>query len=324
MKFNWDIVGHQKQQAYLQKQIISGKIGHAYLFVGPSNLGISEVGYYFSQTLLCEGENKPCGRCRNCRQIKKGVYADIIYVAPLQKKNIIISQIRELRKKFSVRSWNSNWQIAIIERAETMTLEAANALLKTLEEPANQQIIILLATDTKFLPKTIISRCQIIKFLPILKTEMNEYLSSKLEDQEQISLIMQLANGYPEIAMNYVKNPKKIITYQKMVEKYLKMFSFKKIVDRIAALENFVSNNELLFAFLEISLVVWRDILLQKNNKPHLKINKSWLQEIEKLAEKYSSKQILTIIEKFNKIKNNRTNLNLKLSMEDLIINYSN
>lgn len=140
------IIGHQHILNYLKKSIEKNRISHAYLFEGPEYLGKKAVALWFAKTLGCQ---KP----------------DItIVLTPADKKEISIEQIRELRRYLSLSSHSSPYKIAIIDEAEKMTDEAVNALLKTLEEPRGNAVLILITNTPSALPETILSRCEEIKF----------------------------------------------------------------------------------------------------------------------------------------------------------------
>lgn len=315
MKSDWNIIGHKKQVDYLQKQIESGKINHAYLFVGPANLGKFDVAKQFSDVLFQDPIDKKNNK----------INPDFYLVEPSQDKKtqtITVAQVRELRKKFATKSWGSNWQIAIIKQADLMNLQAANALLKTLEEPGQQQIIILVAEYIDQLPKTIISRCQILKFLPVKNQEIEQYLleNSKDQDKNQIAIISSLANGQPNIAVQYLNKPSLFKKYQQDIDFSLNLFKQDKLNKRLSILEKVAKKDP--SPFISLWLKLWRDILLIKNNQPNLIINHNYIKELTSLCKKYDSQKIKQIIRELEKIKNSTQNINNKLLLEDFVINY--
>ena len=145
-RFSWPILGHQSIVNYLQTSIINQKINHAYIFYGPEHIGKSLVADYFVNSLQCEefnNKNKkiPCQKCNACQQIEKGIHPDIYKVnKESDKKNISIEQVRNLQHKLSMRSFLTSYKVAIIDQAESISLEAANSLLKTIEEPTSKTI----------------------------------------------------------------------------------------------------------------------------------------------------------------------------------------
>ena len=165
-QFNWPIIGHQAVVNFLQRSIIRRRPSHAYLLVGPKRVGKETVAEFFVQSLFCfedDGSKNtlPCGECDQCRQIVNKVHPEIIYISPeLGQRSITIEQVRGLIEKFSLTSMLNTYKVAILNGAESLEEPAANALLKTLEEPQGRSILILLAESLDTLPATIISRCQ--------------------------------------------------------------------------------------------------------------------------------------------------------------------
>lgn len=321
-QFSWKIIGHKKQIAFLQKQIIFGKINHAYLFIGPKNLGKFRVADYFIRSLYCVGENKPCGQCRYCKQIQKAIYPDIHYIEPLKSKKITVDQIREIRKKFAEKPWENNWQIAVINEAHLLNTQAANALLKTLEEPAKKQVIILLAQSSDALPNTIRSRCQILKFFPVNKKEIDAYLSSRLTDKQSIELLATLANGFPEIALKNAKNKNAVKKYQDTMEKSFAFFKKHNLANKIEELDKLAKQSEQIKDLITTWILVWRDVLLIKNNRHNYVVNRFALSDLNELAARYSANKIKKIILALNTILDSGLNINMKMALENMIINY--
>jgi len=180
-QFNWPVVGHQVVVNFLQQSIVTRRLAHAYLLVGPKGVGKETVADIFIQSLFCfeDGNTKnifPCGKCDQCRQIKNKVHPEIIYISPeAGQRNITIDQIRDLIEKFSLTSMLNTYKVAILKGVDKMEEPAANALLKTLEEPQGQSVLILLADNIDSLPATIVSRCQQLNFLPVSSKEVISY-----------------------------------------------------------------------------------------------------------------------------------------------------
>lgn len=151
----------------LQGALKQKRIAHAYLFSGPGEKLKREAALLFAQALNCtyrEEEKKPCGACTSCLQISRGVHPEVQVIAP-EGANLKIQQVRELQKRVFQLHAVGHYGVFILETAEKLTLEAANCLLKILEEPPPQTIFILLAERVSALPATVISRCQEIRFL---------------------------------------------------------------------------------------------------------------------------------------------------------------
>ena len=149
----------------LRNALLGGRVSHAYLFTGSEGLGKTAAAMDFSQALLCEApvDGGPCGWCRSCRQVMHGNHPDYHWVGP-SGASIKIQQMREVRRTVGFRPYQGGRRVVIIEQADKMTKEAANSLLKTLEEPPPETHFILLTDRVQNLPPTIVSRCQCITF----------------------------------------------------------------------------------------------------------------------------------------------------------------
>ncbi|BCJ87437.1 DNA polymerase III subunit delta' [Effusibacillus dendaii] len=150
----------------LLKQILtSGRLAHAYLFTGPDEMGMKAAALYFAKGIFCMAQNleRPCGQCSNCRRIENGNYPDLVVLEP-DGPSIKIQQVREIQKSFALKAMEGNRKVYIITRADLMTVEAANALLKFLEEPSTPITAILLSNRKESMLPTIVSRCQFVPF----------------------------------------------------------------------------------------------------------------------------------------------------------------
>src|SRR6185369_9354370 len=153
----WSIIGHTTQLAALDRAIASGAPAHAWLFAGPEGLGKHATALEFAAALNCLAEDKPCGECRPCRSTLESKHTDVEIVAPggicdepdhrdhSDSRMVRICQVRRLEKLLSLAPYAGGRRVAIVDAADTLQAEAANAFLKTLEEPPGHSVIILLA-----------------------------------------------------------------------------------------------------------------------------------------------------------------------------------
>ena len=148
----------------LSRSLKTGRLAHAYLFLGPEGSGQAETANYFAKSILCSSEGeRPCDACSQCRRFESGNHPDLITLEP-DGNAIKIAQVRELQKAFSLKSMENASKVYIVHQADKMTTEAANALLKFLEEPTTPVVAVLLADSKSKLLPTVISRCQVIAF----------------------------------------------------------------------------------------------------------------------------------------------------------------
>jgi hypothetical protein len=129
------VVGHRSVIRLLERQRAEGRIAHAYLFTGPPHVGRRTLAWAWGMALLCAESDPPCGSCRACRRMEAGHHPDALYVAP-EGNSLKIDQIREVQRQLALTPVEGPYRVVLFDEAEKMTTEAANALLKTLEEPA--------------------------------------------------------------------------------------------------------------------------------------------------------------------------------------------
>lgn len=221
------ILGHEKQLKFLKNIFLSGRLPHAFLFIGPSNVGKKTVAFEFAKLIL--GKD-PQG------------HPDFLIID--KETDISISEIREFCWHFALKPVESKYKIGIINNAHLMTEDAQNCFLKTLEEPKAKTVFILITPFPTFLLPTIISRCQLIKFYPLKKEEIKNFLNERPELTEyQKEKILLISQGRAGIVFDLVSNPEKIKKWEKAKEMILRFsnLSFQKrfeIAEKLAKEKN--------------------------------------------------------------------------------------
>lgn len=189
------IAGQPKAKRILKYALTSGKVSHAYLFSGPPGSGRLKMAMAFAQALFCSEEgDDACGQCLECRKFEHGNQPDLHIVEP-EGSSIKIDQIRELQRELSYRNLNTMRKVYIIQRAETMTLQAANSLLKFLEEPQSPVVAMLLTENGQAMLPTIRSRTQLVPFTPLAPQEMLQTLADEGAPHLPARAAVQLASG---------------------------------------------------------------------------------------------------------------------------------
>ncbi len=202
MQHNWYIAGHTKQKEFLSKVTESGNIAHAYIFAGPNGVGKRSLAANFAKILLCE-TGKGCSVCAQCKSFAASVNPDFVELK--QDEPFKIEQIRQLIYQLSLKPYQSKYKVAVIDQAESMTVEGTNALLKSLEEPKASTIIILVTSNPYRLLPTILSRAQKISFGLVPELEYEPLLPANLSS-EQKQAIEIFSSGRPGIAINISKD----------------------------------------------------------------------------------------------------------------------
>lgn len=190
-----DILGQEHAILLLQKALVSTRLGHAYLLYGPSGVGKRLTALQFAKALACRAAAaEACDTCTSCHKIVTGNHPDIVCVSP-DGASIRIEHIRALQRQLSYKPYESQYTTIIIDGCESLTPPAANALLKTLEEPPVSALLLLLTSKKDALPLTIISRCQQIPFRPLMPSHIRAILLQQGMDQATAAIAATLAEG---------------------------------------------------------------------------------------------------------------------------------
>lgn len=190
----WDnIIGHKKAIDYLKAYSARKNLAHAYLFYGSESIGKSLVARAFAATLLCQSHG--CGQCPCCLKVLTDKYPDVYFIEP-EGNFIVIEQIHELQRQVVLKPFEASGKAFLINDAETMTLEAANSFLKTLEEPPRDVYFILVTANMDSLLPTIVSRCQKVSFTPLSTKTVREALISNFSlSREEAEFLARFSEG---------------------------------------------------------------------------------------------------------------------------------
>ena len=300
------IRGQRFAKKYLSNSIKSNMISHAYMFEGPSGVGKNTMARDLATTLL-EMENlfnSP----------------DYIEITP-DGNSIKIAQIRKLQSDILVKPYKS-YKIYVIDEAQKMTVEAQNALLKTLEEPPKYAIIILITNNKESLLDTIKSRCEIIKFTPIPLVEVADYLTQTGVDKNRASLLANFSRGSMQKAIELSESEDFHIMRDE-VQKYVETFltgSMLDIMDIQSSIEKYKDN---ITNVLDLLVNNFRDIMMVKENvDSSMIINLDRLVFIKNMSTKITYSQLSKIIDIIEETKNKlRSNCNFNISIQVMTLN---
>lgn len=241
---NWQVVGHKKQLGLLGKSIESGKLAHAYIFVGPAGVGKRTIALKLARELLNQSPSS------------EYFHPDLLLVDG--QDTIKIEQVRELVYRLSLKPYSARYKVAIITQAENMTLEAANAILKVLEEPKPYTVIILVTDNAARLLKTITSRAQRINFGLVANSEYEQLIGDKLTAQQK-RLIATLAAGKPGLAIK-IASDKDFLEKLTLIERQYKIFIGNDLVEKLKLVSEIA---ELETLEIELLLNFWQTLLEQ-------------------------------------------------------------
>lgn len=274
-----DIKGQDSAISFLRRSIESARTAHAYLFTGPAGVGKRLAAINFAKALNCKGQgigasDVPCDTCASCKKIGSSSHPDVMVFAPGEKNGSIgIDDIRRLISVISFKPYEGKKKVMIIDSADVMTDESQNALLKTLEEPTSDSVIVLVAGSDRGLFRTIVSRCEIVRFRPLDPEAVKKELSSTHGfDTTKAHVASRLSGGSIGAALRF-KDDSAFASRGSFVEALAS--------GRFAEIDfDDVARGDLAF-YLDIMLSWYRDILLLKTSPA----NKDRIANIDRLGD---------------------------------------
>ncbi len=324
----WDYLGNEWAVEHLSKHVREDAPRHAYLISGPSGIGKRTLGLRFAMALNCTQPTlggDACGACRSCVQISKMQHPDLdILQADQSTGQLKVDQIRELQHHLALSPYEARYRIALLLNFERANPNAANALLKTLEEPPDQVILILTADSPENLLPTIVSRCEVIRLRPL----SYEFLASQLVrnlgvEPERAAILAHVSNGCPGLAIRYQQQPSLFQDRQKEIMEHLRLLKSSYIERFFFAdqLSKEKDKQRLQFA-LESWLSFWRDAILVSNGAgnylTNINLEGSLISSLERIPWQQAL-QAVTAIQKTMALL--ETNVNSRLALEVLVLN---
>ncbi|MEJ6952229.1 DNA polymerase III subunit delta' [Natronospora cellulosivora (SeqCode)] len=298
------VLGQEHAIALLEDQLRGGRIHHAYLFTGKEGVGKKTLASEFVKAIYCLHESgDACEQCLTCRKIEHKNHPDIKYISIDEGESIKIEQIRDLQKDIAYKPYDSSWKVYIIENADKMTGQAANSLLKTLEEPPEYGIIILLAEDIDSLLPTVISRCQQIKVKNLASDLIERKIMDNLGDADRAHLLANIADGSLGQALSLIEDDDFFNKRQVILETLQELSSLDavKLFDKANKWLSFLKENDK-FPLFDLILSWYRDIILYNQGYNKAIVNVDYLEEINKESRFYSTDKLISTIEMINTI----------------------
>jgi len=330
----WQVVGQTKAVSLLRHSLERGTLAHAYLLVGPSHVGKMTLAINLAQALNCEATERPCGECASCQKIALAKHADVQIIGLSQSEDseevrsrteISIDQIREVQHSSSLPPFEGNCRVFIIDGAEFLSSEAANCLLKTLEEPVDKVVFILLTANDGLLPTTVVSRCQRLELAPLAAGEIEAALCSRWGiEQPRARLLARLSHGRLGWAISATSGDGLVQQRAEKLDRLLDIIGadyderFTYVAQLVAL---FRKSRELVQEILDLWLDWWRDLMLVKVGCGDNITNVDFEAILVKMAEGYSLAQIRTFIDSIQAAGEQlRQNANPQLVLEVLML----
>ena len=305
-----DVIGHSTKVELLKRALVNQRVNHAYLFVGAKGIGKEFVARQYAIALNCLNDKQNgCGTCRSCRKFLSSNHPDFQIIRPTAN-SIVIEQIRNLQKDLVYKPYESKWKVYIIDEAEKMTLEAANSLLKTLEEPPKYAVMVLISSQKDALLPTLLSRCQLIQFSKLSKENVKAYFDKVIEPglgEVDLDEVISLSNGSIGQALNLLHDDQIWLDRKRIIEFLLKLNnqSNLEIYEMIQSLKlgkdlrRWEDLNSIIKSF-------YRDLVILKSSSNRgLVINQGFLNELNLFKDNYSRldlEEVIKLIERTNNL----------------------
>lgn len=322
MKDFGQVIGHREVIEHLQKGIQENKVSHAYILAGEKGSGKRLLADIFASTLQCEkGSIQPCGTCKSCMQVEGGNQPDIIYVTH-EKASLGVDDIRQqVNNDVAIKPYSSPWKIYIIPDGEKMTEQAQNALLKTIEEPPEYAMFLLLTENINTFLPTILSRCVTLQLKPVDAKLIKKFLMEKRQIPDYLAeLSAAFSQGNVGKAIRYAsseefiemkKDTIHVLTHVDDMKNYEIMQFIKKMAEKKGDVDD----------YLDLMLLWYRDVLMFKVTQDTNGL--LFIDEISSIRKQAQSKQyegIEAIIQAIEKAKVRlKANVNFDTAMELMI-----
>lgn len=326
---NWDVIGHGWAIDMLRRSMLKGRQRHGYLITGASSLGKRTLALAFAGALNCETADiaaRPCGECRACRAIGRSNDPDLIMAEGEKGAPLKIDAIREVTRLLALKPYAARYRIAVLADFDLVAPLAQDALLKTLEEPADHAILIVLASSSERVLPTIRSRAQTIPLRPASLGLIKAALVERGCEEERADLIARLSGGRAGWALAAMRDDELLIHRGEMLDTLRDVVAGGRLgrIKRAEGLnKRYGKDKASVRGILEIWLTYWRDVLLQCHDSPVKPCNSDRADEIRTLALRIEPGSARAALEATRRtIDALSTNANVRLALDALFLEY--
>ena len=326
MTDNWNMLGHEWAVDMLRQHAARGDVRHAYLFCGPPGLGRRTLALRLAQALNCTkpiAAGVPCGQCRDCKQIEAMQHPDMnVIQADSEGGTLKVDQVREVQHALSLKPYQAKYRVALFLRFQEANDNAANALLKTLEEAPAHAILLLTADTPEQLLPTIVSRCEILRLRALPVSAIEADLLERGVDEERARLLAHISGGRPGYARKLVDDSTLLEKREERLDDLQTLLPAPR-VEKFSYADKLSKDKDAMRQTILIWLSYWRDVMLRVAQAETPLINIDRNMEIEFLAGRldlHTARRVVgdleSALEKMDK------NVNSRLLAEVLLLDW--
>ncbi len=324
MTANWNLIGNEWAVDMLKKHITHGTTRHAYLLAGPPGLGRRMLALRFAQALNCQTPVEPgvpCGECRDCKQTAAMQHADLMIVQSESEGAVLkVDQIREARRTLVLKPYQAMYRVALFLRFQEANDNAANALLKTLEEAPSYAVLILTADNPEQLLPTIVSRCEVIRLRPLRVEEVQKELEARGLGTDKARLLAHISGGRFGYALRLLEDESLLERREERLNDLQSLISASR-VEKFAYADKLSRDKESMRQAISIWLSYWRDVMLRTAHAETPLANVDRNVEIEDLAQRLDLSMARRVVVSFEDVlEKMERNVNSRLLAEVLLL----
>ncbi len=323
---NWNLLGHEWAAHLLAGQLARGRLRHAYLITGPAGVGRRTLALALTQALNCPtplAPGVPCQTCRACSQIARQQHPDLSVVQAEEVGGTLkVDQIRELQRSVNLAPYQARYRVALLLRFEEAHASAANALLKTLEEPPSQVILILTAESADALLPTVVSRCEVLRLRPLAIQTLADGLVEKWQiPAEEAQLLAHVSGGLPGYAHYLHQHPEAMEQRQTWLDEHIQLLHASRVA-RFAYAEKIANDKNTLRQAIRIWISLWHDVLHHASGLTERTANLDRHEAIDRLADQLTQSTVRSAILNLEQaLERLERNVNTRLTTEVLLLN---
>ena len=317
----WQVVGHDWAVTLLGQSLATGRVAHAYLFSGPPQIGKTALALALAQALNCTQPDSPCGRCPSCVKIARHTHPDVqLVVGQGAAGSIKIDQVRALQREASLAPYEGRYRVFVLRRMDQASIEAANSLLKTLEEPPAHVALALTAVYPESMPATVVSRCQRLDLRPVARHVVEAALRGKGLPPPEAQLIARLSGGRLGWALDACDDETILQQRRQDLDQFIELLSVDRVerfdFARQASQDTVAGRRQ-----IELWTGWWRDLLLLCTHGEDHVVNIDRIDELRMMAGRWSPSQAWAALEALQTAAAQlEGNVNAQLAWESLLL----